>query len=157
MQSQQALSIENLTEHCFQDATQRVRQGLAGLKIHLELEDRYFQAVAELAQDWHVRPAPDFKLNPEIAPFLVDLSISGADVPPEKESLCRVDLGRNADGSMQVVPPDMDLVIQKVASCAPLGREASSEASRGKIAEHLATSDRASQRHQSGNFDTLWC
>lgn len=79
-----------------------MRKGLAGLKIHLELENRYFDAVAELARDWHVRPSPDFKLSPGIAPFFVDLHIRGADVPPKKEGQCRVDLGRNADGSLQV-------------------------------------------------------
>ena len=85
-----------------QDAAQRIRKGVAGLKIHLELEDRYFEGVEQLARDWHVRPSPDFKLNPGVAPFFVDLRIRGANLPSETEEQCRVDLGRNADGSMQV-------------------------------------------------------
>ena len=79
-----------------------MRKGLAGLEIHLELEDRYFNEVAQIARDWHVRPSSDFKLNPGIAPFFVDLRVRGADLPSEKEEHCRVDLGRNADGSLQV-------------------------------------------------------
>ena len=77
-------------------------KGLAGLKIHLELEDRYFDGIAQIAQDWHVRPSPDFKSNPGTAPFFVDLRIRGAELPSEKEEQCRVDMGRNADGSIQV-------------------------------------------------------
>ena len=88
-----------------QDAAQRLQKGAAGFKVYFDLQDRYFDGISQLACGWHVRPSPDFELNPGAAPFFVDLGIRGLELPPEKERQCRVDLGRNADGSMQVAIP----------------------------------------------------
>lgn len=83
-----------------QDAAHRVRKGLDGLKVHLQLEDRYFESVAGLASDWHVRPSRDFASSADAAPFFVDLRIPAAEVSPEKSH--RIDLYKNSDGSLLV-------------------------------------------------------
>jgi len=82
-----------------QDAAKRLKMGVQGLGIHLQLEGRYFDNVAELASDWHIRPSPDFNSGGAAA-FEADLRIQGGEFPAEATS--SVNLGRSADGSVQV-------------------------------------------------------
>ena len=39
------------------------KQGAGSLGIHLVREERYFKGVAQLAQEWHLRPAPEFNFQ----------------------------------------------------------------------------------------------
>jgi hypothetical protein len=93
-----------------QEAAKRLKMGVQGLGIHLQLEDRYFDNVAELATDWHIRPSPDFDSG-GAAPFQADLRIQGGDFPAEATS--SVDLGRSADGSVQVCEKRLFQILSK--------------------------------------------
>ena len=78
-----------------------MRRGLQGLRVHVQLEDRYFDNVAGLASGWLIKPSPDFGGGTGAAPFVVDLRVPGADVPDMLQS---VEVGRNADGTLLVTP-----------------------------------------------------
>ena len=60
----------------------------------------YFDNVAELATDWHVRPSPEFASTPRAAPYFVDLRLTGTEAQPD--ALQRIDLGKDIAGSLLV-------------------------------------------------------
>lgn len=82
-----------------QAASVALRSGSAALRRQLQVEDRFFDEVAQLAGDWLIKPAPDFAFSGGAAPYQVDLVVPGTDAGSEAAS---ADLYRRHDGALQV-------------------------------------------------------